>query len=168
MRLLLFVCVLGGCKDLTATIVGGTIGTSKEIVTGVKEGVEEGRKQGESIDGAVIVTTAEELRANGSVSVYAVRAGVTGAELVLAFENKGERPMRVGGLDILALDADGFVLRPLENPGELTVPAMAKDQLVVTVPGAPERVAKVRVWGEEFAVPAPAAPAPAAPAPAAN
>ncbi|HNH47698.1 MAG TPA: hypothetical protein PKY30_11700, partial [Myxococcota bacterium] len=72
MRLLLFVCVLGGCKDITSTIVGGTIGTSKEIVTGVKEGVEEGRKQGESLDGAVIVTTPDELRANGAVSVYAV------------------------------------------------------------------------------------------------
>jgi hypothetical protein len=166
MRLLLFVCVLGGCKDITSTIVGGTIGTSKEIVSGVKEGVEEGRKQGESLDGAVIVTTAEELRANGAVTVYAVRAGVEGAELVLAFENKGERPMRVGGLEIMALDPDGFVLRPLKSPEELTVPAMAKDQLVVTVPGAPERVAKVRVWGEELAVPAPTVPP--APAPAGN
>jgi len=164
MRLLLFVCVLGGCKDITSTIVGGTIGTSKEIVAGVTEGVQEGRKQGESIDGAVIVTTAEELRANGAVSVYAVRAGVEGVELVLAFENKGERPMRVGGLEIMALDPDGFVLRPLKSPGELTVPALAKDQLVVTVPGTPERVAKVRVWGEDLVVPAPAVP----PAPAAN
>jgi len=166
MRLLLFVSVLGGCRDITSTIVGGTIGTSKEIVTGGKEGVEEGRKQGESVDGAVIVTTAEELRANGTVSVYAVRAGVEGAELVLAFENQGDRPMRVGGLEILALDPDGFVLRPLKSPGELTVPSKAKDQLVVTVPGTPERVAKVRVWGEELVVPAPAAPA--APVPAGN
>lgn len=155
MRLLPLLLLLTGCKDLVATIVGGTISTGKEIASGVKEGVVEGRKQGESVDGAAIVTTLEELHASGGVSVYGMKDGAGGTDITLAFENTSDRPMRVSQLDVLALDKDGFAIHPSQKPGQLTVPPRAKEQLVVLVPGTADRIAKVRVWGEELSVPAP-------------
>lgn len=145
--------LLVGCKEITSTVVGGTIETSKEVITGVKEGVEEGRKQGESVDGAIIITRLDELQANGALSVREVRAGVSDTEVVVAVENKMDRPLRISGMEVMALDPEGFVVRPNGPAAGLTVPPLSKDQVVIHFPGTPDKIAKVRVWTEELTVP---------------
>lgn len=144
---------LGGCKQITSMIVGGTVSTGKEVTKGIVEGVEEGRKSGESLDGAVIVSNAADLAAHGSVSVFAVRADGSESNVTLAFENAGETPMRVSGVDVIALDLDGFVQRPASADTTLTVPARAKDQLIVHFAVAPDRIKTMRIWGVDYPVP---------------
>lgn len=155
--LLLLPLLLTGCKQLTSMVVGGTVSAGKEVTKGIVEGVEEGRKSGESLDGAVLVTTAAELAAHGGVTVYSVNASGDEADVVLAFENTGDTPLRVSGVEVIALDPDGFVQRPTSTETTLTVPAHAKDQLVVhfAVPAA--KVKTVRVWGADYPAPAPSA-----------
>lgn len=157
---LLLLLVAPACKDITSTIVGGTVSAGKEVTTGIVEGVEAGRKSGESVDGAVIVTNNAELAAHGGVVVHQVRPAAHGAEVVLAFENSGEAPLRVSGLEVLVLDPDGFVQRPLDPASALTVPPRARDQLVVPFGVPPERVRTVRVWTTDLPVPAPTPAAP--------
>lgn len=151
---LLLPLLLTGCKQLTSMVVGGTVSAGKEVTKGIVEGVEEGRKSGESLDGAVVVTTAAELAEHGSVTVFAVKESGDEADVVLAFENTGDTPLRVSGVEVIALDPDGFVQRPTSSETTLTVPAHAKDQLVVhfAVPAA--KVKTVRVWGADYTAPA--------------
>lgn len=158
MRILLFVG-LCGCKEMTAWIVGGTVEAGKEVTSGIVEGVEEGRKHGESLDGAVVVTKLEELKANGGVVVRAVEADGAGSRVILGFDNASDKPLRISGLEVIALDAEGYTLRPSRTPSGATVPARAKDQVAVEFDAPPERVKTVRIWGEDFAAPTPATPA---------
>ncbi len=151
--LLILLPVLG-CKDITSMIVGGTVSAGKEVTKGIVEGVEEGRKSGESIDGAIVVTTAAELAAHGTVTVFAVRGGPAGSEVVLAFENTGDTPLRVSDVEVLALDADAFVQRPTDGNTSLTIPSHAKDQLVISFAVPPEKIKTVRVWGADSPAPA--------------
>ena len=157
MRVFLIVCVvtLSGCKEVTAWVVGETVQAGKEVTTGIVEGVEEGRKAGESVDGAVIVTNLAELQANGAVAVREVRAGPTGSEVLLAFENTADKPMRMSGIEVIALDGEGFTLRPHSFETSLTIPAKAKDQLSVAFVEPPERIKTLRVWGLDLPAPEP-------------
>ena len=151
--LLALLLLLSGCQEITAFVVGGTVSTGKEVTKGVVDGIEEGRKSGEPIDGALIVTSAADLAAVGAVTVNGVEATAEGSTVALAFENRGDKPLRVSGVEVLALDAEGFVQRPSTPAGELTVPARAKDRLVVSFGIPPEKVATVRVWGQDLLVP---------------
>ena len=148
-----------GCKEITSFVVGNTVEAGKEMTKGVVEGVEEGRKQGESVDGATIVTRSEDLEANGSVSVREVTGGDADAHVVLAFENTTDKPLRLSNVEVLALDADGFTQRPVSTEFSLTVPPRAKDQLVVDFAVGTSKIHTVRVWGKDLVVPAPVAPA---------
>lgn len=136
-------------------VVGGTVSAGKEVTKGIVEGVEEGRKSGESLDGAVVVTTAAELAAHGGVTVFSVKADGDGADVVLAFENSGDVPLRVAGVDVIALDPDGFVQRPTSADNTLTIPAHAKDQLSVRFAVPATRIKTVRVWGADYPAPSP-------------
>ena len=100
------------------------------------------------------MTRLDELHASGGVSVFSVKDISGGADVTVAVENTGDRPMRVTGLEVMALDQNGFVLRPLKQPNEVTVPPHAKEQVVVTMPGTAAQIKKVRFWGEDMDVPA--------------
>lgn len=159
--LVLLGAVILGCsgdfwRSCTSAVVGKTVETTKGVTKGVVDGVEDGRKAGESVDGAFIVTTLEELQAHGSVSVYAVRSNGSGSDVVLTLENTAEQPLRVSAIEVLALDAEGFVKHPARGSSlTLTVPARAKDQLTVAFDVPAENVRTVRVWGADLPVPAP-------------
>ncbi|WP_394825488.1 hypothetical protein [Pendulispora albinea] len=128
---------------------------SKETAKGIEEGVEKGRKSGESVDGAVIVSSGEELKDKGSLRVYAVNkaAGAEGtSEVVLAAENTLDKPLRLTKLEFTILDREGFVKRPasVAPRSEVTVPSKAKEKITVTVTEPPERLGKLRVYGLEL------------------
>jgi len=146
-------------KKATSTVVGKTVESTKGVASGVTEGIEEGRKAGSSVDGAMVVSTIEELNASGGVSVYAVVSVEGGSEVVVAFENKADTPMRITGLEVMALDSEGFVKRTSTPAGELTIPSKAKDRASFRFDLPAEDVGGVRVWGQEMTVPAPQKPA---------
>ena len=45
-----------------AAVVGGAVSTAKEAVSGVSQGVDEGRKSGQSLDDAILVTGKEDFQ----------------------------------------------------------------------------------------------------------
>ncbi len=148
--------VLSGCsgevaKDATAAVVGKGIEVSKGTVTGIAAGIEQGRKQGESADGAVIVSTKEELAALGGAKVGAIDGTDAGSTISILIENAGDKPARATKLDVIILDKDGVVQTGTESAHELTIPPHAKAKLQVKTPLAADLVGTVRLYGQDLA-----------------
>ena len=139
---------------MTAAVVGKTVESTKGVARGVSEGVEDGRKAGESVDSAVIVTDAAELTEHGGVVVYAVNESGGGAEVVLAFENKAEVPMRISGLEVMGMDDEGFALKPAAAAsGSLTIPLKSRSKISYQFSVAPAKIKQVRVWDLSLSTP---------------
>lgn len=138
-------------RSCTAAVVGKTVETSKEVGTGIVEGIQDGRKAGESVDGALIVSSLAELSGVGNATLYSVEPGPADgtSTVTIAIENTSDKPLRVTGLSIDLLDNEGFVQRPEDkNPRELTVPPHAKDRASAVFAVIPRKVGEVRLWGQ--------------------
>lgn len=145
-----FACTGENAKDATAAVVGKGIEVSKGAVTGLAAGVEQGRKNAESADGAWIVSNDAELKAGGGAKLGEVVADGEGAHIDILIENNGDKPMRATKLDVIVLDKDGVVAAATVPHQELTVPAKAKAKLTVTTPLKPEKVGVVRLYGSDL------------------
>ena len=55
-----------------SSVVSGAVSTGKNILKGVKEGIDTGRKEGTSIDGAMIIFDKESLEKYIKVSIISV------------------------------------------------------------------------------------------------
>jgi hypothetical protein len=153
----LIACSGGFYRDCTSTVIGKTVETSKEVTKGVSEGIEEGRKQGESADGAIIAYSLADLEDHGSMRVHSIEAkGDTQASVVLAVANDSEQPLRVVGIEVVALDADDFVHKPVSTrQKDVTVPQRAKDKVAFDFNISSDQIAMVRVWGQDLPMPEP-------------
>ncbi len=141
-------CTGENAKDATAAVVGKGIEVSKGTVTGIAAGIEQGRKQGESADGAL--SSHEELMANGGATLGAIEAAGEGSSVSILVENKSDKPMRATKLSVIVLDKDGVVSE--NHPGfipELTVPPHAKAKLTVSNALAPDKVGTVRLYNQD-------------------
>ena len=134
-------------KSATAAVVGKGIEVSKGTVTGIAAGIEEGRKQGESADGALIVSNGDELKANGGVSFGDVAANGEESDITLLVENTSDKPMRLTKLAVVVLDTDGIAIDNRPAHVEMTVPAKAKARLLIHAKVASEKVGTVRLYG---------------------
>ncbi len=143
-------CTGENAKDATAAVVGKGIEVGKGTFTGIAAGVDKGRKQADSADGAVVISNTAELEKSGAARV----AGVTGAAgssvIAVIVENNTEKPMRATGLDVIVLDSDGVVTAAQQSATELTIPPKAKAKLEVTTSLAPEKVGTVRLYGKDL------------------
>ncbi len=144
-------CNSENAKGATAALVGTAVEVSKGTATGIVEGVIEGRKAGESADGAAIVTTWAELEKVGSVAVFDVKGEGDTANVVLAVENKGEVPLRISNMKVLGLDGDGFVVKPTSaGTASLTVPPKSKVRHKSTFAVAVKNLKSVRVFNHDL------------------
>jgi hypothetical protein len=155
---LVIIGLLAGCtgeraKEATSTVIGKAVELGKGTASGIAEGVEEGRKEAPSADGAAVVTKWADLAAHGDITVIGKAANNGSAVVDLAIENKGDAPIRLSGVEILGFDADGFTLTPTTPAIDQTVPAKAKVKAQVAFATEPTKVAKIRVWDHEIAVP---------------
>jgi hypothetical protein len=147
-----------GCRKMAERVAEKGVEAVKNTSKGLEEGAEKGRKQGASTDDALVVASLADLKGAGSLTVDEVRRAPVGTEVVIVVDNTSDRPLRLTRLDVFALDSKGFVKRPVSAPPEITVPAKAKDKLVVafeTAQGKQEKLAKARIWGAEYDLPAP-------------
>jgi len=106
-------------KSGTKAIVSGIVSTGKDAITGISEGLDTGRKEGESADKAQIVASKEDLNKLLSVTVAkAEDLGGQSFQLTLAVKNEHEFPVRMTNLSdkktVVLLDKDGFSY-PLAN-----------------------------------------------------
>jgi hypothetical protein len=137
-----------GCKRTAEVITEQTVKAAKDTTKGISDGIEKGRKGGESNDGAVIISSPDELRGKGSVAAHAMHRSDAGAttEVDLAFENLGDQPIRLTSLDFKAFDKDGFIRQPQAAHNEVTVPAHAKEKVTLSFGEQAGALAKVRYW----------------------
>jgi hypothetical protein len=137
-----------GCKRTAEVITEQTVKAAKDTTKGISDGIDKGRKAGESGDGAVIISSPDELRGKGTVTAHAVRRSDAGAatEVDLAVENLGDQPIRLTNLGFQAFDKDGFIKHPQGARNEITVPAHAKEKLTLSFDEAAVALAKVRYW----------------------
>lgn len=147
-----------GCRRVAEKVAERGAAAMKDTTKGLSEGLEKGRKEGASADDAIIVAGPADLKGVGSLTIGEVRRARDGAgtEIELIVDNVGDRPLRITRLEIFAQDGKGFVKRPTATPAELTVPARAKDKLVVAFDSGSDKLVKARIWGVDHVLPAPA------------
>ena len=142
--------------ETAKTVVSGIVSFTKNIIGGVTEGVNDGRKTGQSADGAVIVDTLEGLDQNLGVQLIAVAQDGEGNCFVeIGFKNDTENPVRLIDLNtsekVIAIDADGYAVnlsKRTDNPIEVTVPSQAGKKQKFYFAIAPESVKEFRIMGK--------------------
>lgn len=148
-------------RESAANLTKNAIKLGKEVLGGISQGVDEGRKEAEGVDGAVIVTTMEELEAHVDVQLLKVRSSAEGrkTQIEIGLKNRSDQPVRIANLGdrsaILLLDTEGYA-QELDkagvHPGELTIPARAgkKHHLLFAIP--PSKAQALRMWQREFSL----------------
>ena len=143
-------CTGENAKDATAAVVGKGIEMGKGTVTGLAAGVEQGRKNAESADGAQIIDTAAELAKLGSAKVGTVAVEGEGSKIDVLVENTTDKPLRAAKLEIIVLDKDGVLTASTASDHEITIPAHAKVKVAVTTSLKPDQVGTVRLYGQDL------------------
>ena len=141
-----------GCKEITQAFVEKSVKVAKDTTKGIEAGFEQGRKAGESSDGALIASRFEELAGKATIKIHMVRPGAdaTTSEVDFAVENTMDRPLRITDISAVGLDSEGFAQRPSSAIEELTVPAKAKELLTVAFNKPAGQMAKIRLWDVEY------------------
>lgn len=150
-------CDIGDAtKDITSGVVSTTVEATKGVAEGIQDGVEEGRK-GTEIDGSVVLSTPAEIAKATTLSVFEVRSAAGGTEVVLAVENKTDRPLHLIGMaedgGPQLVDVDGFSTPLLGRDTKIIVPPKAKIKHALQFSGEADNAATVRVWGQDLTVP---------------
>ena len=159
--LVLIAAYMMGCsgeraKKAATTVTKKTVELTKGTVTGIDEGIEEGRKAVESGDGALMVSTREEFEAALEVEILAVRAdGAEGTATVeIGFVNDAKQAVRVTELasdgNVILLNSDNYVCKALDLPSEITVPYQAEQRVALIFTCDPGKAAKLRLFGAEY------------------
>ena len=81
-----------------SSVVSGVVSTGKDVLKGVKEGVDTGRKDGTSIDDAFIIYDREQFEKNIKVSVLSVTEDETGYKVVIGLKNETDKMIRLTNL----------------------------------------------------------------------
>ena len=143
-------CTGENAKDATAAVVGKGIEVSKGTVTGLVAGVEQGRKNAESADGAQVINSSAELAKVGNAKVSSVTDAGEGAKIDILVENTTDKPLRATKLEVIVLDKDGVVTPATSSAMEITVPPRAKAKVEVTTGLKADKVGTVRLYGQDL------------------
>ncbi|UQZ89722.1 hypothetical protein C4J81_11100 [Deltaproteobacteria bacterium Smac51] len=102
-----------GVKSAVSGVVSGTVSTGKDVLSGITEGIDDGRKSGDSLDGARIISNKDELNALlklRSTKVEELEPG--NFQVTLAIQNDNDFLVRVTRLNelgsVVLIDDEGF------------------------------------------------------------
>jgi hypothetical protein len=156
----------GGCqrstKETAKDLTKATVETSKEILSGIKDGIDEGRKSTEGLDGAVVVSTYDEVAKYLDVSILSVKTPKDKGkdktvEVVLAVANKHTKPVRMANLkrqgSMVLLDGEGFASHLASgspNNDEITVLSGMKEKFLYTFDGDAKTAKVLRLYGHDY------------------
>jgi len=150
-------------KDGVKDVVSGVFSSGKDALKGVKEGIDDGRKTGESVDGALIIMDKDTLEKYVTTSVSKVeKISDTEYRLTVVYRNKTDQVVRLTNLSeqksLQLLDNDRFVsyAKRYSQPGilDVTIPEQAAVRAryeFTNVEGTPKTL---RIYIQEFSVPA--------------
>ncbi len=154
------VCLLAACSgDNAEKAASGAVSKAVELAkgaaTGASKGVEEGRKASTSVDGAVIVSSGEELKAALTGTVLSTDKDEP-TRVMLGFANDGDAPVRVTELSqgnrVTGLDSEGYACSTVQAVDEFTVPAKAKFKVELVFQCTGKALATVRLYDVEYDV----------------
>lgn len=148
-------------KKGTKSVVSGLVSSGKDAISGLKEGVDDGRKSGDSLDGAIVVNNQEDMIKYLTVSATMLEKEGEGRYIVhLAIKNNTPEVVRLANLhevkSIILLDKEGFATMLPKSPdqrNDITVvgdTAVRKRYLFTNVEGEP---AIIRLYGHDIVLP---------------
>lgn len=160
------VAACDGCKGSTRSTARDAAekaaSAAKEAAAGVAEGIEKARKETPGIDGAVVISTADELARHAELSVHAVYPDGPGglAVVELAVRNNHTAPLRLTGLhktgQCALMDREGFSWPLVDETGlglgEHTILPKARQKLILRFKADAAKAAGVTVYGRAYPI----------------
>lgn len=140
-----------GVKPFTSSL---TI-VSKDALSGLKDGIDEGRQSGSSVDGAVIIYDKDNLKKYTTVRVLSVQStGGNNYLVTLAVKNNSDSLIRLTNLNekknIYAIDADDFVTYLGGIQEDVNIPSKTAIKLRLIFKDAEGEPVKLRFYDEEI------------------
>ena len=104
-----------------SSVVSGVVSTGKDVLKGVKEGIDTGRKDGTSIDNAFIIYDKEQFKENVKAEVLSVTKDEEGYKITVSLKNKTDQLIKLTNLNeqksLQLLDTEGFAVFRSDHPG---------------------------------------------------
>lgn len=140
-----------GVKALTSNITT----VSKDALSGLKDGIDEGRKSGSSVDGAIIIYDKENLNKYTTIKPLSVESTGENSYLVtVAVKNNSDSLIRLTNLNerknIYAIDADDFVAYLDSIQEDVNIPNKTATKLRLTFKNAEGEPVKLRLYENEI------------------
>ncbi|SNV71970.1 Uncharacterised protein [Pasteurella multocida] len=115
--------------DRVSTVISEVVQDGKDVIKGVKEGIDTGRTEGTSIDDAIIVRD-KKYQEYVDIVIFSIQKTNVGLyEIDLGFKNKTDKIIRLVNLNekknLQLLDADSFVTYANYMENDITVPKSA-------------------------------------------
>ena len=139
-----------------SSVVSKIISGGKNVIKGVKDGVDSGRTEGESTDGATLVFNKETLEKNIIVSIASVENEENIWTVNVVLKNDNENFVRLTNLNenknLQLLNEDGFAVFSSGLNGDVTIPskALGRVSFKFDLEGIPQ---KIRIYEVEFDLP---------------
>jgi hypothetical protein len=158
----------GGCidfsaKDAAKSVTESTVGTLKDVGAGVNEGFDEGRKGTVGPDGALIITTKDEVAKYLELAILSAKPISTeadGVDIVLSVTNKYDQPIRMANLmrkgSLVLLDKDGFATHLQDsssNEDSITVLPGLKEKFTYRFNGKADEIVTIKIYGHDYELP---------------
>lgn len=148
----------GMLKDGVKGTVSGIIAAGKDVLSGAKDGVDDGRKSGESVDGALLVNDRDSLKKYLGVSARTVeKTGDQEYQITLALRNDTDKIVRLTNLQerksLQLLDKEGFVAYLKTPHPDVTVPEKAAVRERFVFVQQEETPVTLRIYGMDIPLP---------------
>ena len=127
-----------------SSVVSGVVSTGKDVLKGVKEGIDTGRKDGTSIDDAFIIYDREQFEEKVKAEVLSVTKDEEGYKVTVGLKNKTDQLLRITNLNeqksLQLLDTDGFSVFASYPVRDISIPkkSAVKSVFVFPADGTPK------------------------------
>lgn len=127
-----------------SSVVSGVVSTGKDVLKGVKEGIDTGRKDGTSVDDAFIIYDREQFEKNVKAEVLSVTKDEEGYKVTVGLKNETDQLIRLTNLNeqksLQLLDTEGFSVFALYPARDINIPkkSAVKSVFIFPVDGTPK------------------------------
>ena len=124
--------------------MSGVVSTGKNVLKGVKEGIDTGRKDGTSIDDAFIIYDKEQFEEKVKAEVLSVTKDEEGYKVTVGLKNKTDQLLRITNLNeqksLQLLDTDGFSVFASYPVRDISIPkkSAVKSIFIFPADGTPK------------------------------
>lgn len=142
-------------KDSVKIFTSNVTTGSKDALAGFKEGIDDGRKSGSSIDGAIVIYDKDNLTKYTTIKPLSVESTGDNKYLItLAIKNISDSVIRLTNLSeqqsLFILDEDEFITYLGKSQPDITVPSKAATKLRVEFSGVDSQPKTMRLYGYDI------------------